>query len=1030
MSSSHRLKILSEQDVTSFYEIPNFNNEEKKYYFYLPDEVIKTLKIKDKNTNRTASILYFILQYGYFKAKHQFFSFETPKVTSDIEYIMSHYMPNDIYPEKICSRDKQREAKKSILSFYSYTDDSNLIKKSVVLKLKELVKRINLPIELFDEVIKYCNEKRFVILGYQVLQDLIGNAIKNEEKRLQLLLVNEASNEIKAQLDELLKKDPETYLITTLQCDAQTFQLEQMKKEREKITFCRDIYKFAVKVLVKSGVSNKMVHYYGDLTRIYKADRMKRISPELARFYLLCYVRNRYEIIMNNLVQAFIYHVDKQQEYAKNYVAKKMPALKGPLDSYQSELGKLISIFTKEKIMAQDGESIQKKAFNILPEETIIALSNRLLEGEKSYTKQKQEVFFQFYKEKGQYVSINLRPLFLIIDFEICDELKPLMRACKFWERALLKGQRFSQYYPSQIPMDHIKPKSLHTLFKSTIKTKSGNKTIINPHQYEFYLYRALREKIRTRKVTIDTSTGYRSFAREINIPKNWRKLSKEMLANINNKNLIKPIDELLSEFEKMLEPLYERVNYRILNEENQYVKITRKRDGTLQWSLPYPSKDNPEFDNPFYKNLEVKTISEVFDFVSQECPFMDVFRHVKSYCGSNEQDHLAIKGVILANGTMQGINLFARRSNLKYKRLKVAEDNYIFLENLRSAADIIMNQMFDLPIFELYLIDNQLHGSIDGKKKKSKRKLLRARYSSKYFGTDVGLVLMTMAVGHIPVATNIIGANEHESHYTFPLLIQNNDVIDPDIISTDTEGANNINDLLYYLTGKIHAPHYRNFSRHEHKLRGFKPMAQYSDYIIKPEKQLNKKLIKKKWPEIVPILYSLLSNDSKQENIIKFLSSHDYKSDIKEAIWELNRLPKSIHYLRYIDTPDYRRAVRTSLNRGEAYHQLLDNIANVGGGKFRGKSDLEVELWNECMRFIALLIIYYNMSLLSKLLGANKDNEAAINYLKTISPVASQHLNINGLYEFSEEANDIDIDSMVNEMEKLLAEALQKKSD
>ena len=90
---------------------------------------------------------------------------------------------------------------------------------------------------------------------------------------------------------------PQTpYLITLLQCDAQTFQLEQMKKEREKITFCRDIYRLASKVLIRAGISNKMVQYYGDLTRIYKADRMKKIAPDLARFYLLCYVRNRYEI--------------------------------------------------------------------------------------------------------------------------------------------------------------------------------------------------------------------------------------------------------------------------------------------------------------------------------------------------------------------------------------------------------------------------------------------------------------------------------------------------------------------------------------------------------------------------------------------------------------------------------------------------------------------------------------------------------------------------------------------------------------
>jgi len=65
----------------------------------------------------------------------------------------------------------------------------------------------------------------------------------------------------------------------------------------------------------------------------------------------------------------------------------------------------------------------------------------------------------------------------------------------------------------------------------------------------------------------------------------------------------------------------------------------------------------------------------------------------------------------------------------------------------------------------------------------------------------------------------------------------------------------------------------------------------------------------------------------------------------------------------------------------------------------------------------------------ISKLLQAHKDNEAAVEYLTSISPVASQHLNISGLYEFSEEPSDIDIDAMVSEMEKLLAEALLKKS-
>ena len=128
------------------------------------------------------------------------------------------------------------------------------------------------------------------------------------------------------------------------------------------------------------------------------------------------------------------------------------------------------------------------------------------------------------------------------------------------------------------------------------------------------------------------------------------------------------------------------------------------------------------------------------------------------------------------------------------------------------------------------------------------------------------------------------------------------------------------------------------------------------------------RKLIKKKWPELIPILVSLLSHETNQENIIKKLSSHDYKSDIKDALWELNQILKSIHILKYIDDPNYLRNIRTALNRGEAYHQLINKIANVGGGDFRGMTELEVEIWNECNRLIALIIIYYNMHLLSKL--------------------------------------------------------------
>ena len=205
-------------------------------------------------------------------------------------------------------------------------------------------------------------------------------------------------------------------------------------------------------------------------------------------------------------------------------------------------------------------------------------------------------------------------------------------------------------------------------------------------------------------------------------------------------------------------------------------------------------------------------------------------------------------------------------------------------------------------------------HGSGDGTKRKTRRRILKARHSPKYFGLDIGVVIMTMILGHVPFVTDIIGANEHESHYIYPMLRRNNSSIDPDIISTDTAGTNNVNDFLFYLIDKIHAPCYRSIGDKADTICGFKSLSKYKNLLITPSRRVNRKLIKKHWKKLVPILVSLLSHETSQENIIKKLSSHEYKSEMKDALWELNHILKSIHILKYIDDPIYRRRYSESI--------------------------------------------------------------------------------------------------------------------
>jgi len=553
------------------------------------------------------------------------------------------------------------------------------------------------------------------------------------------------------------------------------------------------------------------------------------------------------------------------------------------------------------------------------------------------------------------------------------------------------------------------------------------SKKTINQYQYEFYIYKQLRENLKKCRVYVNNSVGYKSFEEEIKISPNWEKKQDKILKNINNKILLRPIEETLSELMAILEPLIERTNRRALNGENKHINIKRRRDGTIHWTIPYP-KRNSELDNPFYDSLEIKTISELFDFVEQQNRFMKLMTHIKQRGTSIKQDYLGIKASILANGTMQGTYAFSKRSNLKYKRLELSDKNHVRLQTLRDAADILGNSMINLPIFDLYDLGGKKHASDDGTKKKTRRRILKARHSQKYFGFDIGVVIMTMSVNFLPFVTDIIGPNEHESHFSYPLVRRNNTNVDIDIISTDTEGANNVNDFLYYLIDKIHAPCYRSTAKKARSsIVGFKPKSEYKGLLITPVRQINIALIKQEWPNLLPILASLLSHETNQENIIKALSSHEQKSETKDALWELNSILKSIHLLKYIDDIEYRKNIRAALNRGEAYHQLLQKVMAVGGGEFRGMSELEVEIWNECTRLIALIIIYYNMHLLSKLYenALAKNDLAAIEYLRHISPIASQHINISGLYEFIETIKDINVDHVVEVLSRILDEAV-----
>ena len=210
------------------------------------------------------------------------------------------------------------------------------------------------------------------------------------------------------------------------------------------------------------------------------------------------------------------------------------------------------------------------------------------------------------------------------------------------------------------------------------------------------------------------------------------------------------------------------------------------------------------------------------------------------------------------------------------------------------------------------------------------------------------------------------------------------------------------MNFALLPLFGYQFAPRYRDFRRKiESGLYSFKPTGDYAGLPLKPIRRVKENLVISEWPNIERILLSLALKTTTQSVIVSKLSVYRRQNRTKQALWEFDNIIKSLYLLDYVDSPALRRNVQKALNRGEAYHQLRRAIAYAHGGRFRVRSQSEQDLWNECARLIANAVVHYNGIILSEVLQSleKQGNQASAHPLKTVSPLAWQHINFYGRY-------------------------------
>ena len=80
-------------------------------------------------------------------------------------------------------------------------------------------------------------------------------------------------------------------------------------------------------------------------------------------------------------------------------------------------------------------------------------------------------------------------------------------------------------------------------------------------------------------------------------------------------------------------------------------------------------------------------------------------------------------------------------------------------------------------------------------------------------------------------------------------------------------------------------------------------------------------------------------------------------------------------------------------------------------------KNEIEMEIYKECTRLVANCIIFYNAVLFSSLYEtySKKEDQGQLDLLRRLSPVAWQHINLIGKYEFCLNQQIINIQDLIS---------------
>jgi TnpA family transposase len=656
------------------------------------------------------------------------------------------------------------------------------------------------------------------------------------------------------------------------------------------------------------------------------------------------------------------------------------------LDAAARKLGEVCSVLLDDNVSEME---LRDKIFSIISRSDLVS---------------SVQTIHNLTKSQGQTVAYNE----LFRNYSTIRRFLPkLMKAIKFyanpagqpiletWEFLAEREATSGKHKYSGAPLNGITPSWKKHIYKATTDKIDGC-------AYTFWVISRLQDAFQKRDIYVDNSDRYGDPRAQLLQGSAWEAARPQVLRLLDWPS---SADEALRPLAEELDKAYKQTAEHWPNNPAARIENFAGRDRLVL--SPLDKLEEPEslkvLRNRIHALLPNIDLPELLLEVNSWTNFTEAFTHINQSDSRMKDLETSVCAVLIAQACNIGLTPVEKPGTpaLERDRLTWVEQNYFRAETITNANNALVAYNAQLELAQAW--GGGEVASADGLRFITPVRSIYTGPNPQYFGTGRGVTYYNFTSDQFTGFHGIvIPGTIRDSLYILEGILEQQTILQPKEIMTDTAAYSDIIFGLFGLLGRIFSPRIADVGR----LRFWRldPIADYGELNKLAKSKIRKDLIARYWDDMLRVAGSLKLGSVHPTQLIRMLQRGGNPTMLGRAIGELGRIFKTKHLLMVIDNPEYRRKILTQLNRGESRHSVARAV-------FYGKKGELHQAYREgqedqlgALGLVVNAIVLWNTRYMTKAIEELRKSGMVISDIdiSRLSPLGFDYINIVGRYSFN----------------------------